>query len=615
MRRVFVISTDPAMALDRREQLLARALETLNAIAKASGHIGDVQRVESGDDVLLTWSPGGHVGYAGIDRLPDADPRFALFLTKAPYTTLGEVVTASRFASESGVSDSNLTELAAPFGAVVRASETAPIDVITDVSGLSHLFVRQGNGYSAASNSPQVLSSLDPRGFDDEALQGFSIMGHFDSDRSGFADVRKIPAAHRARLQNGLLTVVRYSTEDMNPAGGSDQQLIKDGSAILRELVGAAVSAHPEPLVLELSGGLDSRAILAAMTPDMRANSRALTLGEPGEIDWELATGIARTFGIPHDFIDMRGLNRLTPEQAWQLVYRSAVNHEVQSRPIATGVLDWVEGQISHGPRFNGNNGEYASGRYYAFQRSGAVTRGRVERLARWWIFANDLADPWIFKPGVLESAREATVSRMETEFRGYNADWFRTTDDHYTYSRMQRWCGSDFSASAHQRPILAPFFCAPYLQWARRLSPDQKRMARVFSGMLQNLNPDLAEVYIRTGSQKPWMTPRDYYERKAITRGRIGMEFFGAVSRKGLQRLRPGTDTPPAGGPSLTALVRQHWIENPSLLEPIGHIEWIDQDAMLAISTGTRIPSTSTVSVLANLIAMRDIEGSYTKS
>jgi hypothetical protein len=138
--------------------------------------------------------------------------------------------------------------------------------------------------------------------------------------------------------------------------------------------------------------------------------------------------------------------------------------------------------------------------------------------------------------------------------------------------------------------------------------------MARVFSGMLQNLNPDLADVFIRTGAETPWMTPRDYFERKAITRGRIAMEFVGAASRKGLQRLRPGTDTPPAGGPLLTALVRQHWIENPSALEPISHISWIDQDAMFAILKGTRTPSTSTVSVLTNLIAMRDIEMSYVR-
>jgi len=395
------------------------------------------------------------------------------------------------------------------------------------------------------------------------------------------------------------------------PAGGSDQQLIKDGSAVLRELVGAAVATHPDPLVLELSGGLDSRAILAAMTPEMRANTQALTLGQPGETDWELATGIAKKFGIPHEFVDLRGINDLSPEQAWDLVYRSAANHEVQSRPVTSAVLDWVEARLSHGPRFNGNNGEYASGRYYAFQRSGKVTRSRVERLARWWIFANDLVDPWIFKAGVLESARESTVNRMETEFRSYNADWFRVTDDHYLYSRMQRWCGSDFSVSAHQRPILAPFFCAPYLQWARRLNPDQKRMARIFSGMMHDLNPELADVFIKTGAEKPWMTPRDYYERKAITRGRIGMEFVTAVSRKGLQRLRPGTDVPPAGGPSLTALVRQHWVENPSLLEPISHIDWIDHDATLAIMTGARTPSTSTVSVLTNLIAMRNIQTS----
>jgi asparagine synthase (glutamine-hydrolysing) len=450
---------------------------------------------------------------------------------------------------------------------------------------------------------------MDPQGPDDDALQGFSIMGHFDSDLSGFAGVLKIPAAHRARLHNGLMTVVRYSTEEMDPVGSSDHQLIKDGSEILRDLVSAAVTTHPEPLVLELSGGLDSRAILAAMTPDMRSNSRALTLGKPGEIDWELAAQIARTYGIPHDFIDMRGLNGLTPEQAWNLVYSSAVNHELQARPISTGVLDWVEGQIDHGPRFNGNNGEYASGRYYALQRSGEVTRSRVERLARWWIFANDMIDPWIFAEGVLDHAREATVSRMETEFRSYGADWYRTTDDHYLYSRMQRWCGSDFSTSAHQRPILSPFFCAPYLQWARRLSADQKRMARIFSGMLQNLNPDLAKVCIRTGAERPWMTPQDYYERKLITRGRIGVEFLAAVSRKGIQRLRPGTDTPPAGGPSLAALVRRHWVENPSLLEPISQFDWVDHEAIVEIARGSRIPSSSSVSVLTNLIAMRRIE------
>ena len=604
MRRAFILSTDPALGRDRREQLIARASRALIVIAEATNQPGQLVRCESGEEVLLAWMGAGE-----RDRLPDQDPRFAVFFTKAPYTTLGEVVTADRFMTESGVSDSRLTELAAPFGAIVRSSPTAPIDVITDVSGLSHIFVRAGKGYSAASNSPQALSLIDPKGSDDDALQGFSIMGHFDSDLSGFADVLKIPAAHRARLHHGLLTVARYSTEDMHPAGGSDKQLIKDGSEILRDLVSAAVTTHPEPLVLELSGGLDSRAILAAMTPEMRANSRALTLGEPGEIDWELATGIARTFGIPHDFIDMRGLNSLTPEQAWELVYASAVNHELQSRPIATGVLDWVEGQLSHGPRFNGNNGEYASGRYYAFQRPGNVTRARVERLARWWIFANDMTDPWIFKADALEHAREATVSRMETEFRSYNADWFRTTDDHYLYSRMQRWCGSDFSTSAHQRPILSPFFCAPYLQWARRLTSDQKRMARVFSGMLQNLNPDLAEIFIRTGSETPWMTPRDYYERKLITRGRIGMEFFAAVSRKGIQRLRPGTDTPPAGGPSLSALVLEHWVENPSLLEPIGRFGWVDQDAIVEIGKGNRTPSSSSVSVLTNLIAMARIE------
>ena len=137
MRRAFVISTDPSMGRDRREQLISRASRALTAIAEETQQPGKLIRVQSGDDVLLGWT-----GSDDLDELPGIDPRFAVFFTKAPYTTDGEVVTASRLTSEAGVSDSRLTELAAPFGAIVRSTASAPIDVITDVSGLSHIFVR-----------------------------------------------------------------------------------------------------------------------------------------------------------------------------------------------------------------------------------------------------------------------------------------------------------------------------------------------------------------------------------------------------------------------------------------------------------------------------------------
>ena len=276
MRRVVVISTDPALGVERRERLISRAAATLTAIANAAGQGGELHRAASGSDVVLAWA-GSNDG----DRLPDDDPRFAVFLTRSPYTTLGDSVTAARFMSEAGVSDSSLTELAAPFGALVRASATSPIDVITDVSGLSHLFVRQGKDYSAASNSPQVLSAIDPNGFDDEALQGFAIMGHFDSDRSGFADVMKIPAAHRARLQNGLLTVVRYSTEDMNPSGGSDQQLIKDGRSVALYLNNDSIAFDPqERLILDVIANPPAAVAKKVLTGNNKLYNLGFTLVE-----------------------------------------------------------------------------------------------------------------------------------------------------------------------------------------------------------------------------------------------------------------------------------------------------------------------------------------------
>ena len=84
MRRAFILSTDPALGRDRREQLIARASRALIVIAEAANQPGQLVRCESGEEVLLAWMGAGE-----RDRLPDQDPRFAVFFTKAPYTTLG----------------------------------------------------------------------------------------------------------------------------------------------------------------------------------------------------------------------------------------------------------------------------------------------------------------------------------------------------------------------------------------------------------------------------------------------------------------------------------------------------------------------------------------------
>jgi asparagine synthase (glutamine-hydrolysing) len=597
MHALIALSFGPGVAPAARSHLVSRARTALAQVEASAGR-GVTGRLHADDNHSESW-----VGMGIDDEFdlwePDAG-RFALMLCRGPYTTDGSALTGATLLSRLAVDDAVLAEMASPISACLRRGKDGPIEMLTDVCGLRHVYVRRGHGWVAAGTSSLALALLEPTELDEESVLGFALAGNYDGTRTPYRNVAKIPNGCRAVLRAGDLAVDRYLDEDLHPAPGSDAELIREGVETLTALVEGACSSQAGPPTLELSGGLDSRGLLAALTPSRRRQARMLTLGTPEQADWRVATELARQVGAEHQFVDLRTLSTLSPQESWQLVERSAVRHDASSGAVATGVLDWVEAQVPQGPRFNGINGEYGRGRFYAGQRSGPLTAKRVERLARWRVFANDAADPWLFAPGVIEDARTATVGRLQEEFAGYGTDWLRATDDHFLYGRMQRWCGIDFSASCLDRPILAPYFCTPFLVWARRLDEDQKRSSRLFSAVIEAMSPDLAEVPLVTG-----VSPKDLARPSTGTRVRQQALAARRISRKVRQRLTPGTDTPPVGAASLSSQVLSWWTANPGLLDPLTKTPWLDASAVKAVAEGARIPSASSVGFLANLLVI----------
>ena len=551
--------------------------------------------VSGGSEVVLGW---GHDHTCDVTQ--PAAGRFAYILCRGPYTTDGIAVSGEWLLLSAADSDRFLQTIAPPFGAAFRKARADPVELVTDVCGLKHLYVRQAATWAAASTSSLLLALLAPIELDDESIHGFALAGNFDGIRTPFRGVEKIANGRRAKLINGRVSVDRPLCEVMQPPGGSDAELVREGASILQSLVEAAWSSHAEAATLELSGGFDSRGLLAALVPSLRKRTIMLTLGTPDSPDWEVARQLTDGTGLAHEFVDLRGISDLAPDEAWDRIVTSALRHDASGVAVATAVLGWVEERLPQAPRFNGINGEYARGRFYAGQRGGRLTPARVERLARWRVFANDAVDPWLFSPGVNETAREATIARLQVEFSAYGQDWLRATDDHFLYGRMQRWCGSEFSASCTDRPILAPYFCSPFLVWARRLSPDQKRSSRLFSAVIERLDPGLAAQPLVTA-----ITPHQAARRAMSARIQLGTQFTRRVAKKARQRVLPGTDAPPAGAQVLGNLALRHLTANADILEPLTRIEWISPQALESIVDGSKTPSTASIGFLANLVAL----------
>ncbi|MFI5340648.1 MAG: asparagine synthase (glutamine-hydrolyzing) [Candidatus Methylomirabilales bacterium] len=106
------------------------------------------------------------------------------------------------------------------------------------------------------------------RAVDWDAFHHYLAFGYTPADRSIFAGIAKLPPAHTATWQAGVLTLQRYWTL---PPGGSvsaSRLSLPEAAARVRAVLREAVRLRLEsdvPLGVFLSGGIDSSAVVASM--------------------------------------------------------------------------------------------------------------------------------------------------------------------------------------------------------------------------------------------------------------------------------------------------------------------------------------------------------------
>ena len=604
MRRTLALTFDPAVTPARRTAIVARATKALVTTSEdLSLDPSHVLVDQSGNETVLAagFSPE-------YDLVASDEGTFAFLLSIAPAYLNGDSVDGRAVLMRLKSGDSVLRELASPLAMVVRRTTGAPIEAYTDVCGLSAIYVRRTSFGAAASNSVTALALLERVSVDHEAVQGFSLVGNFDSARSPYLEVGKLPAGHRAELRDGRLDMQRV-IQIHTSAPVSDDVAVEQGIEVMRSIVNGAANRHDGTLSVEMSGGLDSRGLVAALSEENRRRSRMFTIGQPTDPDWIIASDIAQTIGTEQDFVDLRDIRQIGVDDAWTNVLRSAKAHDALSGPVATAVLGWVEAQTQPRPRFNGNNGEYGRPIYGPVAVAGSVTRKRTSIVTRFWVFSNQSVQPAIYAPGAIEQARSVTEERIYQELLSHGSNWRRSLADFYSFGRFQRWAGADFTVSSHHRPILLPFASLPYLEWGRGLSHEQRRGSRIFSRVLQRMEPSLATLALAHGSiVDPDRTPASLAHPSSFARVQTAKSVAKGTRRKIDQRVHAGKEAPPAGAIDLATAVANKWRQDPSLLEPVLTFEWIDVRTVDQIGGGAIQPTVATTNLLTNLIVIADV-------
>jgi asparagine synthase (glutamine-hydrolysing) len=488
-----------------------------------------------------------------------------------------------------------------PFAVVTCTGPHQPVFAATDLMGCRHLYWYQGDRWAGVSTSLLALARCAGAAPDWEALAIRSTLGFHLGTSSPFAEIRKLGPGGACALEGGRVGISQYSDPRPEPsaAAHSSAGLVRPLVRFLREQGERYADLKP---VIELSGGLDSRVLLASIPETRRSGLRAVTLNQPGAKDGQIARQLAAATGLDHCLVPMTEIGDLTPAGAWALVRAAAARDDCSSNPVSHAVLDWAEEHIGTDPRIHGAGGEIARGFYYLGQRQHArATPALSARLARWRLMTNEAVDAACLGNGLARWGRATTARAVEEVLSGYGCDWLRSTDEFYTWERVVRWAGLRLSASSTERTVLSPLLAPEFVAVARACPPTLKRNSRFMAMILSELDPDLARMPLDTG-----YIPARLAAPAVLARARsypvTGKKVVRKVGQRIARRGRPGV-----GAPVLNRLVVEHWRQEPGVLAGVAATGLADDAWIGRMLAGACEPDPATVGYLANLVVMTE--------
>lgn len=567
---------------------VARAAEAPDVAAAVvrAGHQG-VHLIHEGSNVIARW--GSHADGVG---------GWAPIVLSGPPRLSGRDVDPPEWgmddSSHGRVSGDRLTP---PFAAV-RVNE-GQINVTVDFLAYAHVYHRSGSGWSAISTSARALAHLGDARIDRQGIAIQASLGWQLDDRTLYEGVRKLGPGYRLTLSEGSTSLTPVLPLRRPEPWTTAEEAAGLAAEFLRTYMTTYLAAHPDA-ILQLSGGIDTRVLLAAIPPRKRSTLRAMTLAtSPTSGDVAIARILASRVNMRHLVGDFSDIEKLSSGEANSVVDRAARRLEGMSDPVAHAALQLAEAQFPQGDRIAGTGGEVARGFYYGGITAQVPVLSTVTMLAAHWLmFANGSVEPTALEPGFRSWAQSFATAEVDRLLKDPGLPWPQATDHFYMFQRMQRWSGVIDAAVRPGRLTVNPMLDQGFLSIVDRLRPKDRHGLRFLSRVVCTLDPELGSIPL-DARQAPiaYISPRPRDQVMAQARS------MKKAMRKIRQRTRHAT-IPPAGGTTLAEKTLNEWRSNPELLVPVRTTGVVDNQWLDRILGGAP-SSAAAVGFLATLASL----------
>ncbi len=210
-----------------------------------------------------------------------------------------------------------LNSLNGVFSCVIKDVVRDRLFFITDRHGFGHLYLSKvGKNWQCSAQISELLSFPEiNKSIDPFSVQQFLSIGHLLENRTLFSDIHLLPPAtiRTIRLSDGelLSDKVYWSWREIkkDPNPPSMKEVALKAADLFQESVEAHLKEEQRTGIF-LSGGLDSRSILAAT---LKAGHRAgtITYGGGASQDMRMGEGVARRAGVAHQRVEITSRNWL----------------------------------------------------------------------------------------------------------------------------------------------------------------------------------------------------------------------------------------------------------------------------------------------------------------
>jgi asparagine synthase (glutamine-hydrolysing) len=456
---------------------------------------GDDYRYETlydGDDVLVGWT-----GYPSYPLARHETDRWHVFLDGAlydlPADEAGDVLAgvADRLATDEEWLASWLRSRDGEFVLVAVDRTTEETYLLTDAFARLPTYRASVGGADVASRELGLLLTLARRAgthppIDRLAVAQTLLFGYRLGDRTLFEGVSHLPPATRLRLRGDRTRVFQH---DFGTRRDTDRSVEENARRLARRFVVACENrAAGGPVVVSLSGGLDSRAVAAGYAgvdvPAMAATFDPV--GSDASAEVRAAERVAEVVGLPWE--RYRVASRAEHER-WLVDAMRGMNSLGTAR-----VVDFLAELVDDHGRgvtlVTGDGGDKALP-----DMTPPRSFDDADGLADHIVSANAVMAPpdAAAAAGVDESRLRASVTER---VRGYPE---QSVDDRHAHflvrERGVNWLNHGEDRNRYFCWSVSPFYAPSFFLDAMACPPEQKRRGRLYRAFLEALEPGVERV------------------------------------------------------------------------------------------------------------------------